>query len=320
MSWFVFALISTFGWGLADLFYKKSSDSDDRYSHLKLTVWVGTVMMAVSLLLLIISSQKYSLKEWLLNALKYSPASFGYILSMIIGYAGMRYLEISVISPVQNASGAFSAIAMIIFFVISGQVQRIKSEISVLDIIGTVIIVFGVILLSLAESKIARIESENNESINKFGALALLFPILYCVFDTIGTAADGIILSDSGVGGLSEIAVLILYGFTFFTVSVFSYIYMLLREKKFYNPFKLSEVKTKGVAAVFEEAGQLFYVYAMADKPFFAAPLISSYCIVSVILSRTVLKEKLNKMQYASVFSVIAGIVLLGISEGIAEI
>ncbi len=319
MSWFVFALISTFGWGLADLFYKKSSDSDDKYSHLKITVWVGTVMMAVSILLLILSPQKYSFKEWLLNALKYSPASFGYIASMIIGYAGMRYLEISVISPVQNASGALSAIVMIVFFVVSGQAQRIKSEISLLDVIGTLIIVFGVILLSLAENKIAREES-NAKKVNTIGALALLFPLLYCVFDTIGTAADGIILSDSGVGGLSEITVLILYGFTFFTVSVFAYIYMLLKEKKFYNPFKFSEVKTKGVAAVFEEAGQLFYVYAMADKPFFAAPLISSYCIVSVILSRTVLKEKLNKMQYVSVFSVILGIVLLGISEGVSEL
>ena len=50
-----------------------------------------------------------------------------------------------------------------------------------------------------------------------------------------------------------------------------------------------------------------------------SAPMIACYCIVSVILGRIVLKEKLKKSQYACVITVIAGIVLLGISEGIAE-
>ena len=50
-----------------------------------------------------------------------------------------------------------------------------------------------------------------------------------------------------------------------------------------------------------------------------AAPMVASYCIVSVILSRLIIKEKLKASQYACVISVIIGIVLLGISEGLAE-
>ena len=94
---------------------------------------------------------------------------------------------------------------------------------------------------------------------------------------------------------------------------------MWIKTKKAYNPFAISEVKTKGVAACAEEFGQIFYVYAMATKPMLAAPMIASYCIVSVILSRVFLKEKLRASQYACVFAVIVGIVLLGISEGLAE-
>jgi drug/metabolite transporter (DMT)-like permease len=45
--------------------------------------------------------------------------------------------------------------------------------------------------------------------------------------------------------------------------------------------------------------------------------MISSYCIVSLILSRIFLKEKLTKKQYAMVFLVIAGILVLGIIDGI---
>ena len=56
----------------------------------------------------------------------------------------------------------------------------------------------------------------------------------------------------------------------------------------------------------------------MSARPMLAAPLIASYCIVSVILSRIVINEKLKASQYACVITVIAGIVLLGISEGLS--
>ena len=50
------------------------------------------------------------------------------------------------------------------------------------------------------------------------------------------------------------------------------------------------------------------------------APMIASYCIVSMILSRIFLKEKLKASQYACVAAVVVGIVCLGISEGLAEL
>ena len=91
---------------------------------------------------------------------------------------------------------------------------------------------------------------------------------------------------------------------------------MLVRNKRPYNPLKNG---TQAVAACFEEFGQIFYVYAMARNPVLSAPMVASYCIVSVILSRIFLKEKLKASQYACVISVIIGIVLLGISEGLSE-
>ena len=57
----------------------------------------------------------------------------------------------------------------------------------------------------------------------------------------------------------------------------------------------------------------------MAGKAVVAAPMIASYCIVSLLLGHAVLKEKLRKWQYACVAAAMAGIVLLGISEGLAE-
>ncbi len=324
--WFIFALVATLGWGFADLFYKKSTDENDSHSHLKIAVWVGLVMGAAALIILLLPNsvpymeKTLTAKTFFSDIVKYSPASFAYIISMVIGYAGLRYLEVSIISPIQNASGAFSAIAMTIFFLVRGKIGSIADEYGVLDFAGTALTVAGVIALGIVEKKISDKEiaarGEKVEKKYKIGALALFFPIAYCIFDTIGTAADGIILDgDTGLG-LSEADVLILYGLTFFAAGLICWLFMLIKNKKAYNPFK---DKDKAIAACAEEFGQIFYVFAMARNPVLSAPMIACYCIVSVILGRIVLKEKLKKSQYACVITVIAGVILLGISEGLSE-
>ncbi len=317
--WFVFALVATLGWGFADMFYKKSSDGEDADSHLKISVWVGLVMGVCALALLPFAETGFSVSSLLVGAVKYSPASLAYIISMVIGYIGLRYLELSIVSPVQNASGALSTVAMIIYFAVIGNAARVMSEFSYLDIIGTAVIVLGVVALAVVEKKCSSGELLSSDKKYRMSALALIFPILYCVFDTIGTAADGIILHEETGLGFGEIDVIILYGLTFFAVGIGSWIYMLIRRKKPYNPFALREIKTKGIAAVCEEFGQIFYVYAMASKPLLAAPMIASYCIISVVLSRVFLKEKLRPAQYACVIAVLVGIVMLGVSEGLAS-
>ena len=317
--WFVFALVCTLGWGLADLFYKKGTDEADRYSHLKIAVWVGLVMGAAAFILLLFSEDQMTASELLVNAVKYTPASLCYILSMVIGYAGLRYLELSIVSPVQNASGALSMIVMLVWFIVIGQVTSIGEEFSGLDITGTILIVIGVIVLAIVEQRLAKNAAGTVEERKyRFGALALLFPLLYCVFDTIGTAADGIILDGEAGLGLGEIDVLILYGLTFFLAGIAAWIFLYVKTKKAYNPFALSEWP-KGAAALCEEFGQIFYVYAMARKPMLAAPMVASYCIISCIFSRIFLKEKLKGKQYLCIILVIIGIVLLGISEGLSE-
>ena len=312
MSWFFLSVVCMLGWGSADLFYKLGTDEEDRFSHLKLTVWVGLVMGAVSAVLLVITRPFGGAGELFLSALRYAPASLSYIISMVIGYAGLRYLELSIVSPVQNASGALSAVCMLVYFGIKG--QNVLTELSALDIAGTAVIVLGVIALAVVENRLSG--DGEGERKYRFGALALLFPLLYCVFDTIGTAADGIILT--GDMDLGEIEVLILYGFTFLLAGAAAWLYLLFKTEKPYNPFARGE-RRKGAAALCEEAGQIFYVYAMASRPVLAAPMVASYCIVSVLLSRVFAGEKLKKAQYLCVFAVIAGIVLLGISEGLSE-
>ncbi len=313
MNWFLLSVITMLGWGSADLFYKKGTDENDPNSHLKIAVWVGIVMGVSSLILLPFTETSFSIGAFFTNALKYSPASLSYILSMVIGYAGLRYLEVSIISPIQNASGAFSMIVMAIFFTVTGRITSIGDEFTALEWAGTAFVVAGVVALAFVQQ---HLEGAVSEKRYRLSALALLFPLAYCLFDTIGTAADGIILDGETGLGLGEIDVLVLYGFTFFAAGIIAWLIMFFKKER-YNPFSKKE-RDKGFAALFEECGQVFYVFAMASRPMLAAPMIASYCIVSVILVRIFLKEKLQRSQYLCVAAVIAGIVMLGIAEGLA--
>ena len=319
MSWFLLALVCVCGWGLADLFYKKGTDEDDKFSHLKIAVWVGLVMGVCAIVLLIASMAEtdFTAASLIDGMIKYGPVSLCYIISMVIGYAGLRYLELSIVSPVQNASGALSMVCMILFFTARGKFTSVVGEYSLIELMGTAFIVCGMIILGFVEQHLSKSEMGEADKKYRYGALALLFPILYCIFDTIGTAADGIVLDEEHGLGFGEIDVIILYGLTFFLMGIVAYVYMLIRTKKPYNPFAKSE-RPKMCAAVAEEFGQIFYVYAMASNPVIAAPMVASYCIISIILGHIFLKEKLSGGQYAAILLVIVGIFLLGVADGLA--
>ena len=110
--WFIFALFTTLAWGSADLFYKKGSDSNDKFSHLKIVIMVGLVMGIHGLWYMLSNDINFSPVQ----LIRYFPVSLCYILSMTIGYIGLRYIELSISSPVQNSSGAITAILLFIFF------------------------------------------------------------------------------------------------------------------------------------------------------------------------------------------------------------
>ena len=73
----------------------------------------------------------------------------------------------------------------------------------------------------------------------------------------------------------------------------------------------------KYIGAVCETIGQFAYIYAIADEDhlMYSAPIISAYCVASVIWSRIFLKEKLSWKHYACIVMVALGIVILGVFD-----
>lgn len=296
--WFWFSLCTALAWGGSDLFSKMGTNPKDKYSHWRMVVMVGLVMGLHGFLYMLIKQVDYNP----INMLKYLPVSFLYILSMIFGYAGLRYIELSVSSPICNSSGAVTA--LLCFFVL-------KQSMTGLQLFAIVLISLGILLLSILEKKKEDHErlgsGEKVEKKYQIGFLAILLPILYCIIDGLGTFADAIVLDERGY--LSEIDANLSYEFTFLICAVLALFYITVIKKQKFNFW---QERTKGLAAVCETAGQFTYVFALADNAIVAAPMIASYSIFSVLLSRIFLKEKLQLKQYLVIAMVMVGIAILG--------
>lgn len=301
--WFTFAIIALLCWSGSDLFSKIGcQDAKDKYSHLKMVMAVGAVMGLHAAYEVFFNGVEISGQI----LLTYLPVSLLYILSMAIGYLGLRYIELSISSPICNSSGAIVAVLTLI-------TSGISEDLPPVALVAVALVCIGVIALGFVEAnedeelRRARQDASNHHYAKSWIALAI--PVIYCLLDALGTFADSLVLEV-----LDEDSANVAYELTFLFVGILCTIWVLGVKKQ---KLIARQEAPKYTGAIFETAGQFFYIYALADSEHvaFAAPIISAYCVASVLWSRIFLKEKLSVKHYLSIATVVAGIVILGILD-----
>ena len=300
--WFWLSLIALLCWSGSDLFSKIGCrDASDKYSHLRMVMAVGVVMGLHAAIEIFIGGTEINLTILLI----YLPVSLLYIGSMTLGYLGLRYIELSISSPICNSSGALVAVVTLIFVG--------AEDYSPLALFAVALVCVGAIGLGVVDAcedetlRAKRQEAGNYKYAKSWLALAL--PVAYCVLDAAGTFADNRVLET-----LNEDSANVAYELTFLLAAVLSFVYVVLIKKDRLVP-KMEAPKYTG--AVFETAGQFAYIYAIADTEHLAmsAPIISAYCAASVLWSRLFLKEKLSWKHYAMIALVVIGIVIMGVFD-----
>ncbi len=301
--WLVFTLITTLLWGLAELFYKKGSHEERKYDHLRVCVLVGAVMGIHAVFTLLTSDISYDFR----NLIAYLPVSLCYILSMACSFFGIRFIEESLADPIENTAGAMCSLLCVIF---------LGERIAPMVWVAIAVIVVGVIGVSYVERSS---EVNRTQKLGKrLAIVAFAMPFCYAVIDALGSFLDIFFLEleTSPLIGITEenieLVANVSYELTFAICGLILFIFMKFKKVK----FDLPKQKDKVIAAVCETAGQLTYVYAMSGNGAIAAPILSSVCVVSLLLSRIFLKEKLTKKQYLFIGIIIVGILMLGILEG----
>ncbi len=348
MSWFLCAIVALFCWSGSDFFSKIGCrDSKDKYSQFKMVMAVGLVMGAHAVYEILLGGVHIT---WDL-ILMYLPVSLLYIGSMTLGYVGLRYIELSISSPICNASGALVAILA----VITGTSDPMDWP----QYLAIVLACAGVIGLGFVEAseddqlRTARQEASNYKYAKSWMALAL--PLAYCLLDAAGTFADDIVLgkytmecvqanaspefahlfleeipeSFEGLVSADALASVesfvklqteraadtmnVAYELTFLAAGLVCFVYTCIIKKQ----RLLAKLEApKYIGATFETIGQVAYVYALNNgNVALAAPVISSYCLLSVVWSRIFLKEKLSFKHYVCIGVTFAGILIMGIYD-----
>ena len=238
-----------------------------------------------------------------------------YVIALFFGILGTKHLEVSVISPLENIDGAIAAIILYIFFLFTDS-THLTDKIGVMDVIGTVAIVAGVVLLGIQEQKLSKQEISLNENKKKhrLGALALIFPIVYNLVDAASMVAMGVTVSGETEVSIPDIDFFFFECVGFTVGAIFMWLYLLIAKKYVYNPFQKTELLRCG-AGVGDSLGTMAFTFAVGINPILTSPVTSSYCLVTIILAHILLKERLTQKQYLSLAFLVVGIALLGVSE-----
>ena len=300
--WLFFTLATTLIWGTAELFYKKGSHDNEKYGHLKVCIFVGLVMGIHAVFTLCTQDIGFKLS----HIIEYLPVSACYIGSMALSFFGIRFIEESISDPIENTSGAICSLLCLLI---------LGESISIYSWIAIAVIVIGILGVGFLEKKNGTRASRYGK---KLAIIAFIMPFGYAIIDAIGSFLDVYYL-DVELTPLKfvtedsiELVANTAYELTFALVALILFAFIKIKKVK----FEITKQKDKAIAAVCETAGQLTYVYAMSGNGAIAAPIISSVCVVSLLLSRIFLKEKISAKQYVFIALVIVGILMLAVIDG----
>lgn len=321
------SIIALLCWSGSDLFSKMGTKQNDKLSHYKVGIAVGLIMGVHAIYEITLGGVPFAFSD----IITYLPASILYILSMVIGYMSLRYIELSISSPICNCSGAVALIMSLVFF----GVKWVEDDSDAIFlnapiIFGVVMIILGVVSLGFSEAfeneetRAAR-QLKSNRKYSK-SVLAIALPVLYCIIDALGTFVDTLIADgycekltgiyptmpgeeiDLLCGDILNVA----YEFTWaFMAIVFAiYVFGIKREKV---DTKFDGIKMIG--GLCETIGQVFYMMVVVSEYKIGLVIISAYCTVSFLWSAIFLKEKLSWKHYASLAMAFIGIIILGIYD-----
>lgn len=329
-KYFIFALIALVAWSGSDLFSKLGTVQKDKYSHWKVIFMVGAVMGVHAVITIIgglfidpetapdIVLSLFYTDFKPIDFLYYAPVAAIYLSAMVVGYAGLRYIELSVSSPICNSSGSLALVICVILG---------WATLEAVTIVGVVLITLGIIGLGVVEylqnEEARMLRQEKSQFKYTKSAVAILIPIIYLIVDALGTVGDQFI-AEKGLFGLSEYASNTAMEFTSVVFAAFAFVYVkFIKKQSFFTVTDDNGVKTSAfnksllIGGACETVGQIFYMAVMFSDFSAGIPMISAYCVLSVLWSRIFVKEKLTWLHYLAIGATLAGIIILGIFSAI---
>ena len=316
--WILLVAMTVLLWASTSLLYKKGAeDVKEKFICLKYSVCIGVVFFVIALAYLIIRNEPFTIWE---SALRFWPVTlFGIIYPILntVSFKGYVYNEATVESPVEGIAGGTSTILLIIAYLALGRVDSISKLLTPLRSAGILVILICVILLSTVRNKEAKQSGKyEDKKWMRLGLGTLIFPVIFALADAMETIVTGVCLDKNYGFAMPEGDSIIIIGMEYAIFALGFWIYILVKEKKAYNPFtKKSAPRLLG--ALTDNIAICLYSYAMALNSVSTDPILAVYPVFVMIGGRVFMKEKVSLAQYIFLIGIVAGSVLVVIDTSL---
>ena len=311
-TFFVFVCVSL--WGVTSIFYKKGADQNDPYIHLKFSVITGLECFIIALVYLFIREEPYSIWE---SAARFWPlTAFGilYAIGNTFTFKGFLYNDASVVAPIENTANGSYVMILIAAYALLGRVDSIWEVLTPFKIAGILCIFLGLLSIGIIQHNEAKAAGKTEKF--KAGATALIFPLLFSMMDGLETVVNGICLDKTFGYAMPEGDSIIIGGMEYAFFALLFWVYISVREKKAYNPFTKASVPFF-CGTLCDNVAIVCYAYAMALDSVATDPILAVYPMITVLLSRIILKEKLSLKQYLCLALMFAGSIIIVIGQNV---
>lgn len=316
----VFTIISMLLTCGEDLFEKKSI-SDKTDDALKTLVWYGIFNALLFCVVMLFASDEMTVMPYELIFKKPAVLLAPVIITFCLFFSllAYKYVGVSVRNTFVNTEGLFFIIIMVIYHLLTGNAQHVTRLFTPHVIFGLVLLIgAGFIYPLIKDSKKGETKTEESKdkaldlskNAKKVLILGIFMAIISGFFDGSEAAVSSVLLGDDVVDSTEYIGMLSLVSSI---ISVFVFIYLSVKEKAVYNPFRKTE-KNRCISQFLRLASDFCYVYAISEDAILGVILWSAFPVLDIIGARIFMKEKLRDVQYLVLLIMIVGAVLISLS------
>jgi len=293
--WLIFTILTVIFWGVSETIFKKSTKGDEHsVAHLLAYNGIFFGIVGITYMLVVYKGFGFDFR----NVLKYFPIAATYLLAMFSYYHAMKRVKISLVSPIVNTSCILTVVLCILV---------LHQYPSPSQAVAIVLVIAGLILLSI--NKTPEDDSEEDTRVKpkiNIYILGLIFAFGYFVLDGLASFLDAAFLE----GYMQDCDMIISHSIISLALGIGCYIYLKIKDKS----YRIEIDKYKAIGSVFETAGEFTYIFAFVNgSASVISPFVATYSVVTIILSRIFLKEKLKIRQYLLIVLILIGVVFLSI-------
>jgi drug/metabolite transporter (DMT)-like permease len=280
-------LLSMLGWGTSDFLAAKSSR---KIGYLLTYFWTQVIALAIALIYFFVKFSTADLNNMLQYLVFLLPAGVLFMIGTLSFYKGFTKGQVSLVSPIGASWAMVTVILSVIFF---------KEVLEINQIVAIVLIILGIVLVSVNLKELLKIRRFALLGRIKEGLIAML---------AWGISLFLMVPASKALGWLVPVVALKFFGLLFLAI------FVVFSKQSLKINFRLSLLTLLFFIGFLDMVA--FFGYSLGVRGEYAsiiAPVAASFPLITVILARIFLKEKLVLNQAFGIIGIITGLILISI-------